>query len=110
MQSTYRSFQSTVTAKVVKDLLFSVYEKDAFLDESSSFDLVDHHILIDRLSSRFCFRGLTPVWFRSCLSNRRQSVSVFGKFSSTVLLSSGVPQSYVLGPILYNLYTTHLPT
>jgi hypothetical protein len=60
--------------KVVNDLLASVDEKDVatvivFLDQSAAFDLVDHQILIDRLSSGFGFRGLTLVWFRSYLSN-----------------------------------------
>jgi hypothetical protein len=95
----------------VNDLLVSVDEKDvatvlAFLDESAAFDLVDHHIFIDRLSSRFGFCGLTLVWFQSYLSNRSQYVSRSGHFSSPVLLPSGVPQCFVLGPILYNLYTT----
>jgi hypothetical protein len=69
---------------------------------------VDHHIIIDRLSSRFDFRGLTLVWFRSYLSNQRQSLSVSGQFSPHVLLLSGVPQGSFLGPILYNLYYTSI--
>ena len=109
LQSAYRPIHSTENAilKVVNDLFVSIDEKDVatvifFLDQSAPFELVDRQILIDRLSSRFVFRGLTLVWFRSYLSNRRQSVSVRGQFSSHVLLPSGVPQGSVLGPILYN--------
>jgi hypothetical protein len=76
VKSAYRLFHLTETTllKVVNDLLVSVDEKDeatviAFLDQSAAFDLVDHQILIDRLSSGFGFRGLTLVWFRSYLSN-----------------------------------------
>jgi ABC-type amino acid transport system permease subunit len=76
VKSAYRLFHLTETTllKVVNNLLVSVDEKDvatviAFLDQSAAFDLVDHQILIDRLSSGFGFRGLTLVWFRSYLSN-----------------------------------------
>lgn len=76
MQLAYRLFRATESAllKVVKDFFVSVDEKDvatvlAFLDQGAAFDLVDHPILIDRLSSKFCFCALTLVWFRSYLSN-----------------------------------------
>jgi hypothetical protein len=78
----------------------------AFLAQSAAFDLVDHQILIARLSAKFGICGPTLAWFQSYLSDRRQSVSVSGQFSSAVLLPSGVPQGSVLGPVLYILYTT----
>jgi hypothetical protein len=113
VQSAYRPFHSTETAflKVCNDLLVSADEKDvatvvAFLDQSAAFDLVDHRILIARLSDKFGICGPTLAWFQSYLSDRRQSVSVSGQFSSAVLLRSGVPQGSVLGPVLYILYTT----
>ena len=113
VQSAYRPYHSTETAllKVVNDLLLSVDEKDtgvvmAFLDQSAAFDLVDHNILIDRLAVRFGIRGHSLAWFQSYLSSRRQSISVSGITSSPVYLLSGVPQGSVLGPVLYNLYTS----
>jgi hypothetical protein len=76
VQLVYRLFHATESAllKVVKDLFVSVDEKDvatvlALPDQGTAFDLVDHPILIDRLSSKFCFCALTLVWFRSYLSN-----------------------------------------
>ena len=47
-------------------------------------------------------------WFDSYLFNRSQSVSVKGEPSRSVLLPFGVPQIYVLEPILYTLYSNPL--
>jgi hypothetical protein len=78
----------------------------AFLYQSPTFDMVDHNILIDRLTVRFVIHGLSLAWFQSYLSSRCQSISVSGNTSSPVYLPSGVPQGSVLGPVLYNLYTS----
>ena len=47
--------------------------------------------------------GTCLSWFRSSLSNRRQSVAIANRISSTKELHYGVPQGSVLGPILFVL-------
>ena len=42
------------------------------------------------------------------LSNRSQHVMVYGCWSKLVNVASGVPQSSVLGPLLFFLYTSEL--
>ena len=44
----------------------------------------------------------------SCLSERRQRVSLNGKVSASVDIVSGVPQGSVLGTLLFILYTSEL--
>jgi hypothetical protein len=94
VQSAYRPFHSTETAllKVCNDLLVSADEKDvatvvAFLDQSAAFDLVDHQILIARISAKFGICGPTLAWFQSYLWDRRKSVSVSGQFGPMVFLN-----------------------
>ena len=48
--------------------------------------------------------GTCLSWFRSYFSNRRQSVAIANRISSTKELHYGVPQGSVLGYILFVLY------
>ena len=48
--------------------------------------------------------GTCLSWFRSYLSDRRQSVAIANRISSIKELHYGVPQGSVLGPILFVLY------
>ena len=114
VQSAYRAYHSTETAllRVMNDLLLAVDEWDGaalvLLDLSAAFDTVDHSVLLSCLECRFGLKGVVLDWFRSYLSNRRQSVRISGVSSAPSPLLFGVPQGSVLGPVLFTMYLSPL--
>ena len=78
VQSTYRKNHSTETAllKVTNDILMEMNSQHAFLlvllDLSSTFDTVDHSVLLRRLQTSFGISGAPLDWFKSYLSERSQ--------------------------------------
>ena len=73
-----------------------------FLDLTKAFDCVEHSILLCKLE-RYGFRGSFLSILRSYLSNRMQHVDI-EVASSELIISHGVPQGSVLGPLLFLLY------
>ena len=78
------------------------------LDLSAAFDTIDHTILLERLEAVAGIRGAALAWLRSYLHDRTQSVIINGVRSTTVDLSTGVPQGSVLGPLLFLVYVIPL--
>ena len=80
------------------------------LDLSSAFDLVNHNILINKLYSKFGFKGLVLEWYKSYLNNRCYYITNNSVRTNLFHLHTGVPQGSVIGPLLFNLYSSDLET
>jgi hypothetical protein len=80
----------------------------AFLDVSQAFDKVWHSVLLLKIK-----RILPSSYFnllKSYLNERQFETKFNGETSSRFRIHSGVPQGSILGPPLYVLYTSDLPT
>ena len=69
---------------------------------------IEHSILLTRLEQRFGISGKAWKWLASYLEDRTQFVSVNNFNSTTSTVKYGVPQGFVLGPLLFSLYVAPL--
>ena len=78
-----------------------------FLDLKKAFDTVNHEILIKKLFA-YGVRGNILNWFRSYLDHRKQFVFLNNNKSQTKVITCGVPQGSVLGPLLFIMHINDL--
>ena len=79
------------------------YTCGIFIDLKKAFDTVNHSILLAKLEN-YGIRGLINIWFKSYLTDRRQSIEIDNHISKEEKTLCGVPQGSVLGPLLFLLY------
>ena len=90
-------------SKIVDSIEKRNYMCNVFLDFAKAFDTVNHDILISKLQY-YGVRGNANNWFKSYLSNRHQQVKIGDVYSEKKIITCGVPQGSILGPILFLLY------
>ena len=78
-----------------------------YLDFHKAFDKVPHQRLILKLKSHGMGNSIIN-WIEQWLTDRKQRVVVDGEVSSWKSVLGGVPQGFVLGPILLLVYITYL--
>ena len=76
----------------------------ALLDFYSTFDTIDHFILVHRLHTELGFTDTVLHWFSSYLTDRTQYVSLSNHCSAFAAVHSGVPPGSDLGPMLFTMY------
>ena len=65
-------------------------------DLPKAFDVISHDILLKKLEY-YGLRGMSNVWFRNYLSNRKQFVDYENTKSCLLDILCGVPQCSILG-------------
>ena len=78
-------------------------------DFSAAFDIIDLVPLTQQLEA-FGVVGMPLKWIKSYMSERSQSVVWNNTTSSPIDLTHGVPQGSILGPLLFLVMVSELPS
>jgi len=110
LQSGFRRDHSCTTAllKITNDISKAI-DKDEItiyvsLDFSKAFDMVNHNLLCNKLINNFDFSAQAANLIYSYLTNRYQTVFSNNFYSDLLLITCGIPQGSILGPLLFSIF------
>ena len=100
----------TAVLKVYNDIILALdsgfITALLLLDVSSGFDCVDHSILLEVLKLQFGITASALRWIGNFLTNRSHLVRLGTNSSKYFNILLGVHQGFILGPLLFILYTS----
>ena len=79
------------------------YVRVVLLDFSKAFDIINHHILVDKLITNSVPAHIVR-WFAAFLLDRQQQVKIGNIYSRTSSPNGGVPQGTLSGPKCFIYY------
>ena len=96
-----------VVALIEKTLEKKEFCSTVFLDVAQAFDKVWHLGLLYKIRTLLPYNHFNLI--KSYLQQRKFRVRFNNSYSSYRVIRAGVPQGSVLGPFLYNIFTSDIP-
>ena len=93
----------TLLESILKTLDDRQFACRIFIDLEKAFDTASHDVLLEKLNCDSVI-AISNNWFRSCLSDRTQFVSINGFNSGYKTVKYSVLQGSVLGPLLFLIF------
>ena len=77
------------------------------IDLQKEFDTIYHNRLIKKMPF-LGFTDETIKWYTSYLSNKKFIIGIENAYSDKASITCGVPQSSILGPLLFLIYNNDM--